>query len=64
MKKSIENWKKAKKYVYNLGYELGQYSFKKRKNVILKNVNSIDGCKKIIGYIDVNNLEVELNNSH
>jgi len=59
--KEMIQWEETKKYITNLGYEIGQYDFKKRKNVILKDVNSPDGCRKIIGYIksgDFNSLEI------
>jgi len=57
----IKKYNETKKYIVSLGYELGQYDFKKGKNVILKNINSVDGCRKIVGYIksgDFDSLEI------
>jgi len=57
----VKKYNETKKYIIGLGYELGQYDFKKGKNVILKNINAVDGCKEIVGCIksgDFNSLEI------
>jgi hypothetical protein len=61
-KKIVEQWEKTKEYIESLGYELGEYSFKKNKNTIWKTTNiPHNGCKKFIGYIksgDLNSIEI------
>lgn len=52
--KLIKDWDSTKEYVERLGYTLGLYDFKSKRNTIIKVVN---GQMKFIGYIKVGDFD-------
>lgn len=56
----IKEWEETKKYVNNLGYELGGYNFDKKMNVIYKSMET-HPYLRFVGYIkvgDFNSLKI------